>query len=90
MSVNKEFLKQEANGQHCSPPKQIQTINTFAQRRKKDISLRTERCFFFKVESAEPKGTLCKIWLKLAQWFRRRRFLKFVNYIFPISLSAPI
>ena len=25
------------------------------------------------------KNDFCQVWLKLAQWFRRRRFLKFVN-----------
>ena len=33
----------------------------------------------FKVESPFPKDTLCQVWLKLAQWFLRRRFLNFVN-----------
>ena len=32
-----------------------------------------------KLESPLPKDTLCQVWLKLAQWFWRRRFLKVVN-----------
>ena len=32
-----------------------------------------------KLESSSPKDTLCQIWLKLAQWFWRRRFFNFVN-----------
>ena len=32
-----------------------------------------------KLESPSPKDALCKVWLKMAQWFWRRRFLNFVN-----------
>ena len=32
-----------------------------------------------KFESHSPKDALCQVWLKLAKWFRRRRFLNFVN-----------
>ena len=32
-----------------------------------------------KLESAAPKDALCQVWLKLAQWFWRRRFLNFFN-----------
>ena len=32
-----------------------------------------------KHESPSPKDALCQIWLKLAQWFWRRRFFNFVN-----------
>ena len=32
-----------------------------------------------KLESPSPKDALCQVWLKLAQWFWRRRFLNFVN-----------
>ena len=32
-----------------------------------------------KLESPSPKDDLCQAWLKLAQWFWRRRFLNFVN-----------
>jgi hypothetical protein len=28
-----------------------------------------------KLESSSPKDDLCQVWLKLAQWFWRRRFL---------------
>ena len=30
-------------------------------------------------ESTSPKNALCQIWLNLAQWFLRRRYLNFVN-----------
>ena len=30
-----------------------------------------------KLEFPSPKDALCQVWLKLAQWFRRRRFLNF-------------
>ena len=32
-----------------------------------------------KLESPSPKDALCQVWLKLAQWSWRRRFLNFVN-----------
>ena len=32
-----------------------------------------------KLEFPIPKDKLCIIWLKLAQWFWRRSFFKFVN-----------
>ena len=32
-----------------------------------------------KLESPLPRDTLCQFWLKLAQWFWRRRFFNFVN-----------
>ena len=41
-----------------------------------------------KYESPLPKDALCQVWLKLGQWFFRRRFLKFVNVfsLFPYYL----
>ena len=35
--------------------------------------------FEYKIESNSPKDALCQVWLKLAQWFWRRRFLNFAN-----------
>ena len=32
-----------------------------------------------KFESHSPKDALCQVWLKLAPWFCRRRFLNFLN-----------
>ena len=32
-----------------------------------------------KLESPSPKDALCQVWLKLAQWFWRKRFFNFVN-----------
>ena len=32
-----------------------------------------------KLESTSPKDALCQVWLKLAQWFWRKRFFKFIN-----------
>ena len=32
-----------------------------------------------KQEFPSPKDALCQVWLKLAQWFWRRRFFNFVN-----------
>ena len=36
-----------------------------------------------KFESPSSKDALCKVWLKLAQWVWRRRFLYFVNVFSP-------
>ena len=36
-----------------------------------------------KLESPLPKDALCQVWLKLDQWFWRRRFLNFVNVFSP-------
>ena len=38
-----------------------------------------------KLESPSLKDALCQVWLKLAQWFWRRRFFNFVNVFFAIS-----
>jgi hypothetical protein len=38
-----------------------------------------------KLESPHPKDDLCQVWLKLAQWFRRRRFLND-----PIPFLSPL
>ena len=39
-----------------------------------------------KLESPALKDALCQVWLKLAQWFLRRRSLNFVN-IFSLFLN---
>ena len=31
------------------------------------------------LEPSSPKNALCQVWLKMAQWFWRRRFLKVFN-----------
>ena len=38
-----------------------------------------------KFESPSPKDALCQVWLKLAQWFWRRRFLNFFKLLGPID-----
>ena len=46
------------------------------------LPLEKGRAFYLKkLESPLPKGALCQVWLKLAQWFWRRRFLNFVNVL---------
>ena len=78
---------------HCSPEKQFQSINTFAQsydytitlnkREKKDIisffRIWITLPYLFNVESPSPKDALWQVWLKVAHWFRRRRFRNFLN-----------
>ena len=43
-----------------------------------------------KVESPSPRDTFCQVWLKLAQEFWRRRFLKVVNFFFIIFQLSPL
>ena len=50
---------------------------------KKGLSLHLN-----KFESPSPKNALCKVWLKLERWFWRR-FFKFHQCIFAISLLSP-
>ena len=38
--------------------------------------------YFNKIESPSPNDALCRVWLKLIQWFWRRIFLNFVKCIF--------
>ena len=39
-----------------------------------------------KLESPSPKDALWQVWLKMAKWFWRRRFLNFVN-VFSLFLN---
>ena len=68
--------------------KQFKSINTYdyiitliKKRKKKHYSLYENLLFLHlkKLESPSSKNALCRDWLKLAQWFWRRRFLNFVN-----------
>ena len=43
-----------------------------------------------KLESPSPKDALCQVWLKLAQWFWRRRFLHFRKYILLFHIYLPL
>jgi hypothetical protein len=43
-----------------------------------------------KLESPLPNGDLCQVWLKLAQWFWRRRFFKNFQCIFTVLLLSPL
>ena len=42
-----------------------------------------------KLESPSPKDALCQVWLKLAQWFWRKRFLNFVNVFSLLRIISP-
>ena len=42
-----------------------------------------------KLKSPSPKDALCQIWLKLAQWFWRRRFLNLVNVFCYFVIISP-
>ena len=68
--------------------KQFKSLNkydyiiTLIQRIKKKTYENLLVLHLNKLESPTPKDALCQDWLKLAQWFWRRRFLNFVNVHF--------
>ena len=43
-----------------------------------------------KLESPSPKDALCQVWLKMAQWFWRGRFLNFINVFSQIRNYLPL
>ena len=43
-----------------------------------------------KLELTLLKGALCQVWLKLAKWFLRIRFLNIFNIILLFSLLSPL
>jgi hypothetical protein len=43
----------------------------------------------YKSESPSPKDALCQVWLKLAQWLWRRRFLNAPTYFFHFCDCLP-
>ena len=54
-------------------------VNVFSLFRT-HLPLKKGRALHFnKTQSLSPEYALCQIWLKLAQWFWRRRFLNFLN-----------
>ena len=82
------IFKQEAHGPHRLPEKTVQSLNkydyiiTLIQRRKKKNYENLLILHLNKLESPSPKNVLCQVWLKLAQWFWRRKFFNFVNVFF--------
>ena len=86
--------KQDAHGPHRSPVKPVNINKHIFSKLWLYHNLELERRFWktiiFKflqlngpflqnLESLSPKNALCQVWLKLTQWFCRRRFLYFVN-----------
>ena len=65
--------------------KQFKSLNkydyiiTLIQRIKKKLYENLLVLHLNKLESPSPKDALCQDWLKLAQWFWRRKFFNFVN-----------
>ena len=46
--------------------------------------------FLNKFETPSPKGALCQVWLKLAEWFWRRGFLNSVNVFSVLRNYLPL
>ena len=65
--------------------KQFKSLNkydyiiTLIQKIKKKLYENLLVLHINKLESPSPKDALCQVWLKLAQWFWRRRFFNFIN-----------
>ena len=53
-------------------------VNVLSQFRYYLYLEKGESLHFNKLESLIPKNALCQVWLKLDQWFWRRRFLNFI------------
>jgi hypothetical protein len=45
---------------------------------------------FKKIESPSPKDNSCQVWLKLAQWFWRRRFLNDTTHFYIFVIISPL
>ena len=45
---------------------------------------------FEKLDSQSPKDALCHDWLKLVQWFWRRRFFNFINVVLLFRNYLPL
>ena len=43
-----------------------------------------------KLKVPSPKEAFCQVWLKLAQWFLKRRFLNFVNVFSLFGYYLPL
>ena len=71
--------KQEAHGPHSSPDKTVQIIKQISLKRKKKLYETLLVLHLKTFEFPSPKDALCQVWIKLAQWFWRRRFFNFVN-----------
>ena len=58
-------------------------IITLIKRRKNPLSPFWELNgpYLSNLKSLSPKDALCKLWLILAQWFWRRRFLNLINFV---------
>ena len=60
------------------------------KKKKIIIFMRIKWFFLNKIESHSPKDALCQVWLKLAQWFWKRRFFNFVNVFSLIRYYLPL
>ena len=76
--------------------KQFKSLNeydniiTLIQRIKKKLYENLLVLHLNKLESPSPKDALCQVWLKLAKWFWRRRFLNFVNVFHYLCNYLPL
>ena len=84
-------LTQEAHGPHRSLEKTVQ-INLIASLPGKTCRLPTSFLLKLSCEHLHlpsPKDALCQVWLKLAQWFWRRRFYISSMYFHHFVIISP-
>ena len=91
------FNEQEAHGPQRSPGKNLKIdkhmiIIMLIKRRKTHYMLYENWMVLHlnKLESPSPKNALWHVWLKLVQWFLRRRFLNFVNVFLLFWNNLPL
>ena len=58
------------------------TIPLIKRKNSKSPLWKLQWSFISKIESTSPKDALCQVWLKLAQWFWRKRFLNILSMNF--------
>ena len=91
--LKSKLNKQEVHGPHHSPEKLFHFAQSYMkhwleEKKTNYLFLRIEWTLFVKPWVPFHKGIICQLWLKLAQWFWRRRFLKLVN-VFSLFRNYP-
>ena len=78
------------NGQVVLKKKFLNFVNVFSLFRNYLPLEKGGALHLNKHEYPSPKDAMCQVWLKLAQWFLRRRFLNFVNVFSLFRYHLPL
>ena len=86
VALTKNPHKNVAYGPHRSPEETVQIDKHISlyhniNKEKKNPLCSLWELMVNKLESHSPKDGLCQDWLKLAQWFLRKRFLYFHHFV---------